>query len=416
MKHNRFKKVTLLAFCFLFANVAYGQSEVKAKKSSTIRIDTRNISNEISNLFRTVAVEIKKIDFEKVGDAIGTAAEEVGREVEREIGDIEIIITDKNDRDDPESQGEYVGTAEKTRIISKTYSVDQNDKLAINNQYGKVTVHTWAKNEIKVDIQVKAFEATESDAASLLESVKVTDLRQTNLISFKTTFEKTSLNFWSKIRNGKEERRGVQVNYEIYMPANNPLDITNRYGGTVLPDFSGPVNINSSYGGFAADKLDNPANQVKVSYGSASIGDYSNGNLVVTYGGLNMAHASKVNATIKYSGAKIDKLSNGGTFDLSYSGGFKIDDVDKNVKNLIINASYSGVSLGIDENADIDFDVTVSYAGFNYGSNKVNLVNQLSDTNKSKSWTPTKNYKGSIGKGSDSRIIIKSNYGGVKFF
>lgn len=418
MKHNRFKKVMLLAFCFLFAKVAFGQSETKANKSTSIRIDTRNISNEISNLFRTVAFEIKKIDFEKVGAAIGTVAEEVGREVEnieREVGDIEIIINDRNDSDHPEPQNGYIGTAEKTRIISKTYTIDKNDKLAINNQYGKVSVHVWAKNEIKVDVQVKAFEATDNDAESLLESVKITDLRQNNLISFKTTFEKTSLNFWSKIKNGKEERRGVQVNYDIYMPAKNALDITNRYGSTVLPDFSGPVNINSSYGGFSAGILDNPANQVKVTYGSAAIEDYSDGNLFVSYGSLNLANASKINATIKYSGAKIEKLINGGTFDLSYSSGFKIDDVDKNVKNLIINASYSGVSLGIDEGADIDFDVTVSYAGFNYGSNKVNLVNQLSNTDKSKSWTPTKNYKGSIGRGSDSRIIIKSSYGGVKF-
>lgn len=418
MKHNRFKKVTLLAFCFLLANVTYGQSDMKANKSNTIRIDTRTISNEISNLFRTVALEISKIDFEKVGAAIGTVANQVEAEVkniDREIGDIEIIINDKNDPEHPEPLGEYIGTAEKTRTISKTYTVDKNDRLAINNQYGKVSIHTWAKNEIKVDVQVKAFEATESDAETLLESVKILDSRQSGLISFKTTFEKTSLNFWSKIKNGKEERRGVQVNYEIYMPSKNALDITNRYGGTILEDFGGPVNINSSYGSFAAGKLDNPANQVKVSYGSANVEEYSNGNLTVSYGSLNIANANKVNATIKYSGARITKLTKGGTFDLSYSSGFRIDDVDKNVKNLNINSSYSGVTLGIDENADFDFDVTVSYAGFNYNNQKMNLVNQLTDSDKTKTWSPTKNFKGSMGKGSDSKIIIKSNYGGVKF-
>ncbi|MES3017592.1 MAG: hypothetical protein V4721_07435 [Bacteroidota bacterium] len=418
MKHNRSKKVTLLAFCFLFASVTYGQSDEKVNKSNTIRIDTRTISNEISNLFRTVAFEIKKIDFEKVGAAIGTVAEEVGREVEnidREVGDIEIIIGDRRDADKPEPEGGYVGTAEKTRIISKTYSVDKNDKLAINNQFGKVTVHTWAKNEIKVDVEVKAFEATDSDADKLLETVTIADSRSNNVISFKTAFEKSSMNVWSRIKNGKEERRGVQVNYEVYMPAKNALDITNRYGSTSVPDFSGPVNINSAYGSFNSGKLDNPANQVKVSYGSANMGDYANGNLLVSYGSLKLVNADKVNATIKYSGAKIAKLTGGGTFDLNYGGGLKIDEVDRSVKNLIINSSYSGVTLGINESADMDFDVTVSYGGFNYNNSKMNLVNQLTDTEKSKSWSPTKNYKGSIGKGSDSRIIIKSSYGSVKF-
>jgi hypothetical protein len=415
MKHNKFKKVKLLALCFLFANVAYGQTEVKANKSSTIRIDTRDISNEISNLFRTVALEIKKIDFERVGAAIGSVAEEVGREVEnieREVGDIEIIITDRNDPNPPDG---YVGTAEKTRIISKTYSVDKNDKLAINNQFGKVTVHTWAKNEVKVDVEVKAFEATDDDAAKLLETVNISDSRSNDVISFKTTFEKTSMNVWSRIRNGKEERRGVQVNYEIYMPSRNALDITNRYGSTVLPDFSGPVNVSSSYGSFSSGKLDNAANQIKVTYGSANMQDYTNGNLSVSYGSLKLSNADKVNASIKYSGAKIVKLTNGGNFELAYASGFKIDEVDRNVKNLNINSSYSGVTLGIDENADFNFDVTVSYAGFNYNNQKMTLINQLTDTNKAKSWSPTKNYKGSMGKGSDSKIVIKSNYGGVRF-
>lgn len=418
MKHNRFRKVSLLAVCFLFASVAYGQTEAKANKNTTIRIDSRTISNEISNLFRTVAFEISKIDFDKVGAAIGTVAEEVGREVEnieREVGDIEIIITDSNKQDHPEPETEYIGTAEKTRMISKTYTVDKNDKLAINNQFGRVVIHTWAKNEIKVDVEVKAFEGSDSDAAKLLESVNITDSRLNNVISFKTTFEKTTMNVWSRVTNGKEERRGVQVNYEIYMPAKNALDITNRYGSTVLPDFAGPINISSSYGSLTAGKLDNPANQVKVSYGSATMSEYANGNLAVSYGSLKLANADKVNATIKYSGAKITKLSNGGNFELSYASGFKIDEVDKNVKNLNINSSYSGVTLGIDENADFDFDVTVSYAGFNYNNQKMNLVTQLTDADKAKSWNPTKNYKGSMGKGSDSKITIKSNYGGVKF-
>lgn len=419
MKHNRSKNATLLAFCFLFANVAYGQTEVKPEKTNTIRIDTRNISNEITNLFRTVAFEIRKIDFEKVGAAIGTVAEEVGREVEnieREVDDIEIIIGRKHDPDRPEPEGGYVGTSEKTKIISKTYPVDKNDKLSINNQYGNVTVLTWSKNETKVDVEIKAFESTDSDAQSLLESVVITDSRQGDLISFKTSFGKTSMNFWSRVRNGKEERRGIQVNYMIYMPAINPLDINNTYGRTRLSDFAGPVNIRSSYGAFSSGKLDNPANRVRVTYGSATMDSYSNGNLEVSYGtGLRLTNAENVTASVEYCTAKIDKLTKGGNFKLNYGGGLRIDNVDRNVKSLVINSSYAGVTLGIDKTANIDYDVTVSYDEFHYSNAKLDLQSSLTSSGKSHGWNPTKNYKGSIGKGSDSRIIIKANYAGVKF-
>lgn len=411
MKHNIFKRSALFALAFLLMQPASAQQTTKPNKSSKVTIDLKSIELDISEALRTVALELKKIDFEK----IGLAVESAGRDLGREIGEIEVIVIEK-DAEDPEPN-ELIGTAEKSKHITKTYSVNQNDKLSINNQYGKISVNTWAKNEIKVDVEIKAYEASESGAQELLESVNIAESRQANLISFKTNFEKTSLNFWSRVKNGKEERRGVQVNYTIYMPAKNPLDITNRYGSTVIGDFNGPVNISSSYGSFNAGKLDNPANQVKVAYGSATMENYSNGNLSVSYGGLKLVNADKVNASIKYSSAKIARLTTGGTFDLSYSGGFKIDEVNKNVKNLVINSSYSGVTLGIDETADFNFDVTVSYAGFNYDNDKIALVNQLSesDSGKAKSWTPTKNYKGRVGKGSDSRILIKSNYGGVKF-
>ncbi|MHB1179961.1 MAG: hypothetical protein ACYCZO_16740 [Daejeonella sp.] len=69
MKHTRFRKLTLLGVSFLLVQAAFGQSEAKSEKHKTIRIDTRSISDEISNIFRTVAFEIQKIDFEKVGIA-----------------------------------------------------------------------------------------------------------------------------------------------------------------------------------------------------------------------------------------------------------------------------------------------------------------------------------------------------------
>lgn len=414
MKLKIFKKILLFALIMLFIEAATAQTVSRDSGFSKAKISLDHIGADISNALRSVSYELKKIDFEKVSLAIESA----GDHLDRELLNIEIIIPESRqnpDRSEDSDSPELVGTAEKTRIISKTYAVNSNDKLSINNQYGKVAVHTWTKKEIKVEIEIKAYEASESEAERLLESVSIAELKEGNLISFKTNFEKTSSSFWSKIKNGKEERRGVQVNYEIYMPTKNPLDISNRYGKTELDDFEGPVNISSSYGSFSSGKLDHPANQVKVSYGSAIIENFINGTLSVAYGSLKLNQAAKLNATIKYGSAKIGQLGQGGNFNLSYTGGFKIDEVDSSVRNLTINSSYSGVTLGLKNGADFDFDVTVNYAGFNYDNSRINLVEQFNSNNKSRSWSPTKNYKGQIGKGSDSMIIIKSNYGGVKF-
>jgi hypothetical protein len=408
MEIKIFKKAIVFVLTLLFSELAFAQTtQTVYLNDSKIRVDLNNIEFDVAKALQTVRLELKSLNFRR----IGAAFDALGRDLDREFSDVDFEIIDVN----PEIEPKYSNTAEKTKRIVKSYQVDKDDKLAINNQYGKVAVHVWTKNEIRVEVEIKAFESSENSANKLLESVNIAESRTGNLISFKTNFGKTSVNFRSLIKNGKEEKRGLQVNYIIYMPSKNALDIHNRYGSTEIDDFAGPLNINSAYGSFSAGRIDHPENKVKVSYGSAKIDNFSNGDLLVTYGSLKLNEADKLNATIKYSSAKIAHLSNGGTFSLAYSGGFKIDTVDKNVKNLNINSAYSGLILGFDEAADFDLDVTVSYAGFNYVANQITIMDQALNNPKSRAWSPTKHYLGRIGKGSESKIVIKSSYGGVKF-
>ncbi|MXV49971.1 hypothetical protein GS399_03230 [Pedobacter sp. HMF7647] len=311
---------------------------------------------------------------------------------------------------DPDYKG-----IEKSKTISKSYSVDKNDKLSIDNQYGKVVINTWAKNEVRVDVDIKAYDSSDSRAQEMLDGVVINESKTSNLISFKTAITKSNNGWWGVRRsNGNEERRGVWINYTVYMPAKNPLDVTNRYGSTEVPDFEGPLNIVSGYGSFSGKTLSNAANNIKVSYGSANIESLRSGSLSVKYGSLNLGAAEKLNADVSYSSAKIGKLSGDGDITLRYTGGFKVGEIDRNVKNLNVDASYSSVSLGFDTSSSFNFDVTVNYAGFKYDDGKVNIVSKTPDDS-AKGFSPSKNYKGTYGKGSDSRVIIRSNYGSVNF-
>jgi len=426
MKHNLYKSILCMALGVLISQPILAQPEkpqpAHSKSSAAPKarladsdnridikipdIDLKSIDIQLAGLDRTLSnLEVKLAPrIAMIGDEIARAFEDF---------DVDVHIPANYSQPDPESDKNYVQAAEKTRSISKTYSVDAKDKLAINNQYGQVKVNTWARKEIKVDVEIKSYESSDSKAQEQLDAVSISESRQGDLISFKTNINKKNMSWWSRTKNGKEEKRGVQVNYVIYMPAKNPLDITNRYGSTILPDFDGPVNINSSYGSLSAGKLDNAANRVKVSYGSSNIEGFSAGTLDVSYGSLKLENADKLSADIRYSQAKIGRLTNGGNLDLSY-GGVKIESLDKNVRNLLINSAYSGVTMGIDEAASFNFDVTVSYAGFNFNDDKVNITSKSPEEG-TKGYNPTKNYKGTYGKGSDARVIIKSSYGGVKF-
>ena len=319
------------------------------------------------------------------------------------------------EKDVQEGVSKIVNTVEKTKTISKSYSVSAKDKLAIDNQYGNVTINTWTKNEIKVDVVIKGFGSSADEANEFLEGVSINDSRESNLISFKTAISKNKSSWWGiKRKLGGEEKRGVQVNYQIYMPSKNALDISNKYGSTSVSNFDGVLNLNVSYGSLSAGALRNPANKIEVKYGSASIETLVSGSVDVAYGSLQIDNSETLNANIRYSSAKIGKLQHSGDIHLKYSGGFKIDEISSQLKDLNIDAAYSAVSLGFNPSSNFNFDVTVNYAGFKFDDNKVNITSKTPDDN-AKGFNPSKNFKGNYGKGSNSNIIIKSNYGSVKF-
>jgi hypothetical protein len=309
---------------------------------------------------------------------------------------------------------------EKVKSYSKSYSVDRDDKLQISNRYGKVTVNTWNKNEVKVDIEMKAVADEEDEAQKMLDRVSITDSKENSVVSFKTNIESSNSGNHTFVigtifSSGKSSVRRMEVNYTIYMPSKNQLQISNRYGATILPDLQGKVVIDNAYGSLVAKSLSNPGNEIMVKYGSADIEMMGSGDLNVSYGSLKLGEADKLNANVSYSSAKIGKLTTSGTLTVRYCGGLQIAYLDKNLKSLSVNSSYSNVKVGLAENDNADFDITTRYGSFNYGDKAINIVNKTPG-DEERGWSSTKTYKGKVGKGNaDKLIVIRSNYGSVKF-
>jgi hypothetical protein len=306
---------------------------------------------------------------------------------------------------------------EKTKSYSKSYNVDGNDVINIDNKFGKITVITWNKSEVKVDVQIKVGANDEDKAQKLLDNVTIKDNKDGSGVSFKTSISQNDDDngSWGNLFGKKNSVRKMEINYTVYMPAKNPLTITNKYGSTELPDLSGKLNINNSYGSLNAKSLSNPACQIRVKYGSATIGNLTGSDLDVAYGSLNLGDCDKLNADVSYGSAKIGRITTSGNINVKFSGALNIGEIDKNVKSLQVNSSYSSVKLGVSDGQNADFDITVHYGSFNYGSHDVNITSKT-PADGERGFSPTKTYKGHLGKGgSDKTITISTSYGSVSF-
>ena len=304
---------------------------------------------------------------------------------------------------------------ELTKNYTKSYPVGKGDQLAIENSYGKVTVNTWDKNEFKVDVEIKADANEQAEAQKILDDVSINDSKDGSTIAFKTTFAEKNHSWFTNSDDGKYTIHRVQINYTVYLPSKNALSITNRFGTTTLPDFDGKLTINNSYGTFTAKKLSNPANDITAKFINTNIENLNGSNLKVDYGTLELGTCDNLNAEIKFSPAKIALLKTSGNINLHYGGGLKIAALDKGFKSLSVSSDFASVTLGLPGEPNLNFDVSVRYGGFNYGSHPVSITEKTPDDSQ-RGWNSTQTYKGHIGKGdADKTISIKTNYSSVKF-
>ena len=279
---------------------------------------------------------------------------------------------------------------EKKKTISKSYPVTASDKLSIENSFGDVLINTWDKNEIKVDIEIVAEASTDEKAQNILDEIEVQENRSGNLISFKTDVgEIHGKN--NKGRN-KENNRTFHIDYTIYMPAVNPLEIENSFGKTKVPDMKGEVNLTSKFGGLTTGKLDN-VDEIDVEFGEASIGQVHNGKITFKFN----------------SKSSIEKVSGSIKINSEFSGNVRFT-VDNDIDELSVNESYSTIRMSVTKNLSANFDIHTSFGSF-HNSTGFNIAEEKDDDDNGPKFD--KDYAGKAGAGK-AKIKIKSSFGKVR--
>jgi hypothetical protein len=368
----------------------------------------KNISLSINNNMPKISVNL---------DNLGKDLDlDINPKIELNLGDLtknlDLNVTDN----DGDVDGDDNQSSLKVKNYTKSYPIDANDQIKLSSQYGKIIVNTWDRHEVKVDIQIKAEAANDDDAQRLLDGVQINDSKNGDQVSFRTQIERNDGGGSWKIWNwgGNNKKHKLTINYTVYMPARTDLNVEESYGSIELPNLDGRVKISSSYGSVTAENLSNPGNNIEGSYGSLKVANLNGGKLDYSYGSAEIEECNNLKADLSYGSFKLGKLKGSADINMSYVGGFKIEEVASSVKRLNIDASYSGVALGV-PNSNFEFDITTSYGGFNYNDDKVTIISKTPPDG-SKHIGTTRNYKGHVGKGnSDAKVNIQTSYGGVNF-
>ena len=258
-----------------------------------------------------------------------------------------------------------------TKKINREFSTTASGMTALYNKYGKVHVNTWDKNSVKIDITIIVNANNQRDADKIFERINVNFTNTAGYVKAETVVNAESKNWWPG-----NNCQDFKINYEVWMPIGNQLDLKNKYGNSYVANLNGKLSAEIRYGDLRTETVNNEAN-LSIGYGKASMAKVRNLSGYLSYGGLVLTEATDVQIDTKYSELQIDKAN-------SVRVTSKYDDFNLgNIQDLRVQTKYANIRV---ENAGAIF-LTAQYtdvkarnisasidADMTYGSLKVGAL------------------------------------------
>ncbi|WP_428232916.1 hypothetical protein [Flavobacterium sp.] len=320
----------------------------------------------------------------------------------------------------------------KQKNIKKTYIVNSNAGIDIDNKYGNITVSTWDEDKIDLDITIKVTGGNENWVSERLNSIDVDITALKSLVSAVTNLGNSSL-------KSRGSSNSFEINYVIKIPKNGTVKLNNKYGNITTFTLESSTDISCKYGKVILGKLNGTNNRIELGYSQNSSIDYiKNGNIEARYSGLKINESGNLNLDANYSdvslqegqnikydgnygGFKFQKInslvgsgnyltisvaevSNSLTIESTYSK-INVELMNEKSKNVNINTGYTNISLGYDANYSFDFDINTKYGNIKNDSSLDVSVSEIKNN--------SKRISGYNKKKGQNKVVINSNYGNV---
>jgi hypothetical protein len=289
-----------------------------------------------------------------------------------------------------------------TKNFDKTFTVDKNEVVMLANKYGKIEVKTGGTNQVVVKVRLRVNAGSQDDAQKMFDRVNIAFSNGPDYVKTETVIEsQNNGSMWNWGNWGKSNSSDFTIDYDVTMPVNSRLDLSNKYGNSYVAALNAAVNIEQKYGDFKLDGA--TAAVIELAYGGGQLGTISALSATVSYGKLTSPNVNAMKIKSKYSEFKFGKMQ---VADIqSAYDDFDIDDVETlkmdtkygdmnigTVKDLTSKTSYTDVKIKrIEGNADFQSnygDVEVESIKTGFGT--INIKGNYTDY--SLSTDPSVNY------------------------
>jgi len=170
-------------------------------------------------------------------------------------------------------------SSDKTKKIVKTFILNENTYVEVDNKYGDVEVEIWDKDSVRFEIEITAYSDDEEDLNEMLDVIEIDIMASTSFIIVQTNWSNDVGIFrqgFLKINQEVSKNVRYKINYKIKIPAGIDLDITNSFGNIFMSDYVGKLEVDLAYGDFRAHSISN-LKQMKVKSGKVKVKELKQG-------------------------------------------------------------------------------------------------------------------------------------------
>ncbi|RZN81025.1 MAG: hypothetical protein EVB11_10710 [Winogradskyella sp.] len=325
------------------------------------------------------------------------------------------------------------------RVIQKSYKVDKNATLKVNNKFGNVDIITWDKNTIEFDILIRVSGNDEDKIEDRLERIDIDFSATNSLVSAITKIEKNKSNWWNW---GKKMNLKLEINYVIKIPITNSIDINNDFGNVNVDTLKGVAKINCDHGNITTKELMADGNElnfdhtkncyfeyiksgkINADFSSYTVAKTKDLNISADHTSGHIETAENITYNCDFKSLKVDNVNNItgnadhltlliGTVYKNVSvksdfGSVKIGKMASNAQNISIDAEHARIYLGYDSAYNFNFDINLEHASLKNTDNFNFTKRRLKSSDKY--------YSGSYGDNSSNNLVkISSEFGSVTF-
>lgn len=280
-----------------------------------------------------------------------------------------------------------------SKVITKGFKVDKSTIVDIGNKYGDISIETWDKDSVRVEIKYTVSEKNYERLNKKMDEINFELTQSGHYVVVNTIIGESKNMLLSELTKFKETigvgESLVDIDMKIKIPDNLDLRIKNKFGNVYIDDYKGDINIDLSNGKLKAHELTGYTN-LKLNFGDAIIKTIDSGNLEIYYSDFNLANARRLRITSKTSDITITEIeqllvnssrddyrirmitdfeTDASWTDFSISefkqksdikmnyGELTIENIKPTISNIMIDARSTRINLYFDKEADVNFDI-----------------------------------------------------------